>query len=168
MPEKTLCEMTNEEKDALVQGVELGLDYNLKVTDADIVLYNTIIKQRVQPGAAGRKVRKMSDCRKCLNYKAFSETCLLKVASQEEIKSNPVSTCLNFEKSSGQFTFEITDDEGKHVLQSDRDCTWKCKSCKKEKPVGQEELIKLKDKILPTCPDCGNDMKLHYWLDCQK
>ncbi len=45
MLEKTLLQMTNEEKDALVQGVELGLDYNLVVSDEDIALYDNIIRR---------------------------------------------------------------------------------------------------------------------------
>lgn len=44
MLEKTLLQMTSEEKEALVQGVELGLDYNLVVSNADIALYDNIIK----------------------------------------------------------------------------------------------------------------------------
>lgn len=113
----------------------------------------------------------MNDCRKCLNYKAFSEVCSLNIASQEEIKSNPISTCLSFNAESNlakSFTFELTDDEGMHILQSDRDCIWKCKYCKKEVEVTEDSVKGLDEKMnLPKCPDCGNYMKLHYWLDCQ-
>lgn len=65
------------------------------------------------------------------------------------------------------FTFELTDNDGKHILQSDKDCVWKCKECKNEVDVTKESLMGLRNNISPKCPKCGRDMKFHYWLDCQ-
>jgi flavoprotein len=65
------------------------------------------------------------------------------------------------------FTFELTDNEGKHILKANRDCVWKCKDCKTEVEVTEESIINIRDKKLLKCPKCGCDCKLHYWLDCQ-
>lgn len=63
------------------------------------------------------------------------------------------------------FTFELTDDEGKHTLQSDKNCVWKCKTCGEEIKATKKSVIDIKDKKVPKCPNCGHDMNLHYWLD---
>jgi hypothetical protein len=39
-------DLTEEEIDALVQGVELGIDYNLDVLEEDFQLYTEIVKKR--------------------------------------------------------------------------------------------------------------------------
>ncbi len=40
----------------------------------------------------------MNDCRTCANYKMFTEECSLNVATKEEIRESPVSTCLEYSK----------------------------------------------------------------------
>lgn len=90
------------------------------------------------------------------------------VVSEEEISEDIKSRFkeLNNQDTSS-FAFKITDKEGIHTLQSDRDCVWKCHECNSEVKVSKESIVHYGEGRPQSCPICEKPMKLHYWLDCQ-
>lgn len=64
------------------------------------------------------------------------------------------------------FQIKITDELGKHILQSNRDCSWTCKACNTQKKVTRRDLDSTNMLRRPTCNCSNRKMNFSYWLDC--
>jgi DNA-directed RNA polymerase subunit RPC12/RpoP len=62
------------------------------------------------------------------------------------------------------FNIQITDELGEHLLNSERDCIFKCSDCGEERDIKDTDIINGK-LINPSCSKCNKQMEFNYWLD---
>lgn len=54
--------------------------------------------------------------------------------------------------------FELQDELGRHMLNTETDCVFKCPECEKEVEMTKENMIG------QIC-ECGEEMQIRYWFD---